>query len=219
MSEKNSTTIEHILGPQPSPDEYATHRTRYQLPTLFFSIAAILLVISIFLPWWRLTLHAPQYPKGLAVIAYVNRLEGAVQEVDGLNHYIGMRPLNEAAEFERSISIIGIGGLALLILAAVFIHRRWVVLLTLPAILLPVIFLVDLQWWLANFGTNLDPTAALSSSIKPFVPPVLGKGTIAQFSTVARPESGMWLAIVASVVILIGLYFHRRAWKPLADAQ
>jgi hypothetical protein len=178
-----------------------------------------LLVISIFLPWWRLTLQAPQYPKGLTVIAYVNRVGGAVQEVDGLNHYIGMRPLNEAAEFERSIAIIGIAGLALLILAAVFVHRRWVVLLTLPAIFLPVLFLADLQWWLANFGTNLDPTAALSSSIEPFVPPVLGKGTIAQFSTIARPDIGMWLAIVASGLILVGLYFHRRAWKPLVDAQ
>jgi hypothetical protein len=94
-----------------------------------------------------------------------------------------------------------------------------VVLLTLPAIFLPVLFLADLQWWLANFGTNLDPTAALSSSIEPFVPPVLGKGTIAQFSTIARPDIGMWLAIVASGLILVGLYFHRRAWKPLVDAQ
>jgi hypothetical protein len=223
MSPNNSPQadrkLDQILGPQPSANEYAAHRARYLLPTLFFTAAAILLVISIFLPWWRLTLQAPQYPKGLTVIAYVNRVGGAVQEVDGLNHYIGMRPLNEAAEFERSIAIIGIAGLALLILAAVFVHRRWVVLLTLPAIFLPVLFLADLQWWLANFGTNLDPTAALSSSIEPFVPPVLGKGTIAQFSTIARPDIGMWLAIVASGLILVGLYFHRRAWKPLVDAQ
>ena len=116
-SQQADRKLEQILGPQPDADEYAAHRARYLLPPLFFSAAAILLVISIFLPWWRLTLQAPQYPKGLTVIAYVNRVGGAVQEVDGLNHYIGMRPLNEAAEFERSIAIIGIAGLALLILA------------------------------------------------------------------------------------------------------
>ena len=120
-------------------------------------------------------LEAPQYPKGLYVTAYVNKMDGDVGEIDGLNHYIGMRPLGEAAEFERSISIIGIAVVSLLILAAVFVHNRWAALLTLPALFLPLIFLGDLQFWLANFGTNLDPTAALSSSIDPFIPPVLGR--------------------------------------------
>jgi hypothetical protein len=88
-------------------------------------------------------------------------------------------------------------------------------LLALPALLFPLIFLADLQFWLANFGQNLDPTAPLSSSIKPFVPPVLGTGKIAQFSTTAQPGVGLWLAIVASGLILVGLWFHRRAYKPL----
>ena len=73
--------------------------------------------------------------------------------------------------------------------------RRWVVLLVLPALLFPIIFLVDLQFWMANFGQNLDPTAPLSSSVDPFVPPVLFEGKIAQFSTVAGPDIGLWLAI------------------------
>jgi hypothetical protein len=193
------------------------HRGRYLLPTILFAVAAILLIIAIFLPWWSLTLHAPQYPNGLAVEAYVNRLTGDVGEIDGLNHYIGMRPLNEAAEFERSISIIGIAGVAMLILAAVFVHSKWAALLALPALLMPVIFLLDLQFWLANFGTNLDPTAALSSSVDPFIPPVLGIGKIAQFSTEAVPGPGLWLSIAASAVILVGLYFHRRAYKPLVE--
>jgi hypothetical protein len=165
-----------------------------------------------------MTLHAPQYPKGLTVHAYVNRVEGDVREIDGLNHYIGMRPLDEAAAFEKSVAIIGILGLAFLILAAVFVHTKWAALLALPALLLPVIFLLDLQYWLANFGQNLDPTAPLSSSIKPFIPPVLGEGVIGQFSTWAEPAAGLWLAMAASIVIGVGLWFHRRAYKPLVEA-
>ncbi|HRX03860.1 MAG TPA: cytochrome C, partial [Anaerolineae bacterium] len=167
----------------------------------------------------QLTLHAPQYPKGLTVEAYVNRLTGDVHEIDGLNHYIGMRPLDEAAPFEKSVAVLGVVVVALLVLAAVFVHSRWAALLALPALFFPVIFLVDLQYWLANFGQNLDPAAPLSNSVKPFVPPVLFEGKIAQFRTVASPGIGLWLAIAASVIILIGLYFHRRAYKPLADAQ
>jgi hypothetical protein len=211
-------TMQRFFGPRVPKDEIAENRSRYLLPTLLFSLAAGLLIASIYFPYWQMTLHAPQYPNGLTVYAYVNRVEGDVREIDGLNHYIGMRPLDEAAAFEKSISIIGIVGLALLILAAIFIHTRWAALMALPALLLPVIFLADLQFWLANFGTNLDPTAALSSSIKPFIPPVLGEGVIAQFRTIAGPDTGLWIATGASVLIAAGLWFHRRAYKPLVDA-
>jgi hypothetical protein len=210
--------VEKILGPRVPAEEMQAHRGRYLLPTALFLIAALLLLVSIFLPYWKLTLNAPQYPAGLSVQAFLNRVEGDVSEIDGLNHYIGMRPLAEAAQFERSISVIGVGVLVLLVLAAVFVHNRWAALLALPALLFPLIFLADLQFWLANFGQNLDPTAPLSSSVKPFTPPVLFTGRIAQFSTTAVPGPGLWLAIAASILILIGLYFHRRAYKPLVDA-
>ena len=72
---------------------------------------------------------------------------------------------------------------------------------------------------MANFGSNLDPTAPLSSSVDPFVPPVLFEGKIAQFSTWAEPGIGLWLSIAASILIIVGLFFHRRAYKPLVDAQ
>ena len=209
--------IEKVIGPRIPPEEFRRHSARYIIPTLLFAIAAILLVVSIMRPWWRLRLNAPQYPQGLYVTAYVNRMTGDVSEIDGLNHYIGMRPLAEAAEFERAVSVFGIGALALLILGAAFVHSRWAALLVLPALFLPVFFLADLQFWLANFGMNLDPTAALSSSVDPFIPPVLWKGTIAQFSTVPRLLSGFWLAMWASGLILVGLFFHRRAYKPLVD--
>jgi hypothetical protein len=90
--------------------------------------------------------------------------------------------------------------------------------LALPALTLPAVFLLDLQYWLANFGQNLDPKAPLSSSVDPFVPPVLGEGVIAQFSTWAEPSAGLWVATAASALIAVGLYFHRRAYKPLVEA-
>lgn len=209
--------LEKVIGPRVSAEEFKAHRARYIIPTLLFAVAAILLVVSINRPWWRLRLNAPQYPQGLYVTAYVNRMAGDVTEIDGLNHYIGMRPLAEAAELERTLSVFGIAALSLLILAAAFVHTRWAALLVLPALFLPVFFLADLQFWLANFGLNLDPNAALSSSVDPFIPPVLWKGTIAQFSTVPRLLSGFWLAMWASGLILVGLFFHRRAYKPLMD--
>jgi hypothetical protein len=209
--------FEKIIGPRVPQDVTASERSRYRLPTLLFGAAAILLIISIFLPYWEMELIAPQYPRGLHITAYVNRLTGDVFEIDGLNHYIGMRPLDEAAQVEKSISIIGIVSVSLLILAAIFVHNKWVVLLAIPAVLMPVLFLADLQWWLRKFGTELDPAAPLSSAIKPFVPMVLGRGRIAQFETVATPGIGLYLALLASILVIVGLYYHRKAYKPLVE--
>jgi hypothetical protein len=190
----------------------------YLLPTVFMGLAAFCLIVSIFQPYWSMTLEAPQYPNGLHIQSYINRLEGDVAEIDGLNHYIGMRPLAEAAQLERSLSIVLVAVTSLLVLATIFVHTKWAVLLALPALLFPIFFLADLGYWLRNFGQNLDPTAALSNTIEPFTPPVLGEGLIGQFRTVASAESGFYLACLASILILIGLYFHRRAYKPLVDA-
>jgi len=214
-----SKRLQEIVGPRTTAEDRERNRWDYLLPTLFLGLAAILLIISIFLPYWNMELQAPQYPKGLFVHAYVNRLEGDVREIDGLNHYIGMRPLEEAAQLERSLSAVLISVMALLVAAAVFIHTKWAALLALPAVFYPVIFLTDLYLWMRNFGQNLDPTAALSSFIEPFTPPILGEGLIGQFKTIASVDIGWYLAVTASILVLIGLYFHRRAYKPLVDAE
>jgi uncharacterized membrane protein len=165
-----------------------------------------------------MSLEAPQYPNGLHVQTYINRLEGDVAEIDGLNHYIGMRPLDQAAQLERSLSIVMVSVTALLVIAAIFIHTKWAALLALPTILFPVFFMADMYYWLRSFGQNLDPTAALSNYIEPFMPPLLGEGLIGQFLTVASLGPGFYLACLASILVIIGLYFHRRAYKPLVDA-
>jgi len=211
--------IEMVLGPPVPADERRRRRLRYAAPTLALTVARVALLVSIFLPYWNMTLHAPQYPEGLHVQAYVNHLTGDVAEIDGLNHYIGMRPLNEAAQLERSLSVYMIIALVLFMEAAGYLHTFWAALLALPAILFPPFFLLDLYYWLDTFGQNLDPSAPLSGAIKPFTPPVLGVGKIGQFETIARPGPGLLLATGASLVTLVGLWLHRRAYKPLHDAE
>jgi len=136
-----STSIDKIIGPRTPAETRAEDRLRYRLPTIFFVLAVLLLIASIFLPYWKMTLEAPQYPKGLSVQAYIYKLTGDVNEIDGLNHYIGMRPLGEAAQLERSLSIVAVSVLSLLIIASIFIHTKYVVILTLPALFYPFIIL------------------------------------------------------------------------------
>lgn len=213
-----SRTLSALVGPRVPVEELRRHPARYAVPTLLLALARVLLLLSIFLPYWHMDLDAPQYPNGLSVTAYVNHLEGDVREINGLNHYIGMKPLEQAAQHERALSVWLIVGMFLLVEAAAFVHSKWAVLLSLPAVGFPVGFLVDLQFWLKSFGQNLDPNAPLSSSVKPFTPTILGEGGIGQFKTYAQAGWGLWLAVACSVLTIIAFYFHRRAYKPLLDS-
>jgi len=210
---------ELIFGPRIPKESWENGRKRFLIPSILLVIAAIILLISIFTPYWGITLHAPQYPGGLEAKLYVNRVTGDVNEIDGLNHYIGMKPMGEAAPLERSLSIFMIVGIVLLTISAIYVHSPIALFLSVPAILYPVFFLGDLYFWLWNFGMNLDKRAPLSGAIKPFVPPLLGEGKIGQFRTVASWEIGLYMSIVASILILVGLYYHRKAYKPLMEAK
>jgi hypothetical protein len=182
-----------------------------------FAAAAGLLVVSIFMPYWLLRLKAPQFPDGLNIRAYVNRLEGDVVELEGLNHYVGLGSFDDGAVFERSIAIAAIIVLAGLLGAAWAFHSRWVVLFTAPAILFPVVFIADLQWWLWRYGHSLDSSAPFADAVGEFTPPIFGPAEIAQFDTLALPGIGLIIATIAAGLTALGLWYHRKAYKPLVD--
>src|SRR5262249_3354654 len=91
------------------------------------------------------------------------------------------------------------------------------VLFVLPAILFPAVFLLDMHWWMRDFGLNLDPHAPLSSSVKPFVPTILGVGVIGQFKTIGQMGWGLYLAWGSAVLSILALFFHRLPTKPLFE--
>lgn len=190
----------------------ANIRTRvhqFALPLLV--VSGVMLVFSLLLPYWSITLHAPQYPGGLKVDVYAYKMAGDVFEVDGLNHYIGMMKLGDAAKLERTISRFAIPLVALLAVASYWIPGRWKWLAVTPIIIYPVVFIADLFAWLYYAGHSLDPKAALSSSIHEFTPRLLGNGTIGQFGTQASFGLGFYLAFLAAVVVLAVMLLGRKA--------
>lgn len=166
-----------------------------------------------------MVLNAPQYPGGLEMRVFVNYMTGdedpqldEVSEIDGLNHYIGMKSLYEAAKFERSIAIPAVILMVIFLVVAAVWHKRYTWLLTIPAIGFPFVFLADLAFWMNHYGQNLDPYAPLSSAISPFTPPVLGEGVVGQFSTVAYVNTGWYMAVGAAGLIVIGLILRTVAY-------
>jgi hypothetical protein len=201
------------------PDGSTRSLMTYLVPTALFMLAALILMTSLFTPYWTMTMKAPQYPKGLKINVYLSHIEGDVFEIDELNHYLGMPKLDEGGRIERSISIVAMVVLGFLLVGSIFVHNQWAALFALPALGFPLMFLADLWWILDQYGHSIDPKSALGGAIKPFTPPLFGEGKIGQFGTVAMPEVGLFLAFAASFVILVGLWYHRSAYKPIVDAR
>jgi len=180
------------------------------LKGLLLLAAAGLLLASWRLPWWSLTMYAPQYPQGLTITTTLSDMSGDVDELNGLNHYIGMMRLEDAAPFERSIvdyAVPAVAGLAVVAIMASGV-LAWV--LAVPLVSFPFVFIADLYGWLYYAGHSLDPKAALSSSIGPFTPTVIGEGVIAQFRTVGSMKMGFYVALVAACLAVAALLVSRR---------
>lgn len=171
--------------------------------------AAALFAWSYFHPWWRLWLFAPQYPKGLEVGIALTGVSGDVREINILNHYIGMKPLEMAAIMERRLAAQGIGLIAtLVVLFSLIPGRKLGWLAAAAGAAFPIVFIIDSQYWLYKFGNTLDPKAPIR--LPPFTPQMFGTGKIGQFYTFARPDIGFWIA-VAGVVCLVAAAVIR--WK------
>jgi hypothetical protein len=176
--------------------------------SLVITLAAVLVVLSLFFPWWQMIFFAPQYPEGLNIIVYPNKLEGEIDIVNGLNHYIGMENFSEENFPELSyLSYLVIGLAALTLFVAIL--RKKAVLYGLIGL-----FIIggglgvwDLTRALRKFGTNLSPTAPIK--IDPFVPPLLGHNTVANFVTESVLGYGTYFLIAAFILLLIPLWKDR----------
>jgi hypothetical protein len=213
----STRTLPQIINPVAHQSDQKSQLLRW-LPSALWLAAAVLLLVSIPFPYWGMELQAPQYPQGLHMQVYVNRMTDdnaldtidEVHEIDELNHYIGMKSLYEAAVVERSLAIPGIIAAVVLLVIAALWRRRWTWLLSLPAVTIPFVFLAVMGLWLSYYGQSLDPYAPLSSAIRPFTPPVLGEGLIGQFKTVASVFTGWYLALGAAALVVTAVIVRWR---------
>ncbi|SNR97941.1 hypothetical protein SAMN06295967_101332 [Belliella buryatensis] len=189
-------------------------------------IAALLMITAYFTPLWQISLWAPQYPEGLNMKIWIDRLSGDVDIINGVNHYIGMKHIGVEMfpEFTYLIYvfafIIGFGVLAALI------ARRWAVYTFFSMIsLLGIGVLVDMYLWGYDYGHNLDPTAAIKVPGMAYQPPLLGYKELLNFLAYSGPDTGGWIIAFSGmlmVIVIIRGYIEDRKSKlqnPFIKAQ
>jgi copper chaperone NosL len=167
-------------------------------------VSAVMLVSSLFVAIWRIELDAPQYPEGLALLIYANKLGGDVDIINGLNHYIGMQTLHTENFIEFTLLPYLIGAFALFaLLTAVFNNRKLLNAILISFIIFGVISMIDFYQWNYNYGHNLDPNAAIKVPGMAYQPPLIGFKQLLNFGAYSVPDIGGWLFIGAGVLMLI----------------
>jgi hypothetical protein len=177
------------------------------------------LLLAVIAPLWQMRFEAPQYPDGLRLDIYSYTVAGDVQEVNTLNHYIGMARIDRAALSDLSFLPFAIGTFTLLLLrAAVLGDLRSLVDLVALYIYFGLFAFARFAYALYVFGHNLDPKAPFR--VEPFTPTVLGTGDVANFTITSLPARGSWYLGLVGVALLalLGIELLRRRRAQLAPA-
>jgi len=167
-------------------------------------ICGFALTVVLFVPLWQIELAAPQYPEGLVLKMYPNKLAGNVDVINGLNHYIGMKTLhaNNFMEFTILPYIIGFFA-AFCFLVAIINKRKWLLGLLVSFFLFGVISMFDFYRWNYNYGHDLDPNAAIQVPGMSYQPPLIGYKQLLNFGAYSIPDTGGWIFIGVGLFLLI----------------
>jgi copper chaperone NosL len=171
---------------------------------ILLGICAIALFAVNFIPIWQIDLDAPQYPEGLRLLIFADKLAGNVDIINGLNHYIGMKTLHTEDFIEFKILSYLIVFFSLAILAtAITGKRRLLYTVLILFILFGIVSMVDFWKWEYDYGHNLDPNAAIIVPGMAYQPPLIGFKQLLNFGAYSIPAIGGWIFISVGVTLLL----------------
>jgi copper chaperone NosL len=191
------------------------HPERMTTPMKIATIlCSIMMLAVLFFPIWKIELGAPQYPEGLVLKIWANKLAGDVDVINGLNHYIGMRHLHTEDFPEFTILPWIVKGFAALGIIVLLLNRRkffnaWFILF----ISVCVISMIDFYRWEYNYGHELNPEAPIKVPGMAYQPPLIGYKKLLNFGAYSIPDTGGWLFVGIGIILLATWYYSHRQLK------
>lgn len=200
--------------------------------------ASVLMILgSVFIlglfvfPMWNIKLGAPQYPEPLGIDIYINGLQGEsefdIKNIDGLNHYIGMKTLPkpddmwEFSVFPLVISIMAALGIIIGLLGYLGkASPTWFLIWFLIMGVFGVLGIYDFSKWLVEYGTELDPNAIMKlmnpdGTPMQYNPPLFGHKKLLNFDAYSYPRLGgimLWAGMMITFfAYLVGRKFLKKS--------
>ncbi len=192
---------------------------------IILALASLLLGLMYIFPVWSITLEAPQYPEGIGMYIEIDNVTGHkpndLDNINGLNHYIGMKTIEPDTIPELKIMPWLIGLLIAFGLAGAAMGKRWMLYAWAGAFLLSAIVgLVDFYLWEYDYGHNLDPTAAIKVPGMNYQPPLIGPKKLLNFTAHSWPALGGWAAFASlGIGVALSVVEWKRARRTPTQAQ
>ena len=194
-------------------------------------VGSICLLGLFVFPLWNIMLGAPQYPDPLGMNIHITGIQGVsefdLQNIDGLNHYIGMKTIPKADEmWEFNVFpsvIIGMVLLGVLLSILAFLGKvdyryflGWFVLMS----ILGIMGMYDFNLWLTDYGSNLDPHAIIrvindDGTPMTYKPPLLGYKKLLNFDVSSMPSAGAWFMFVGMMLTVVAFFVGWKSKKSL----
>ncbi|KAA3625713.1 MAG: hypothetical protein DWP94_00250 [Flavobacterium sp.] len=194
--------------------------------SLIMMIGPLLLLGLYTFPLWTIMLGAPQYPDPLGINIHIDGIrdvnEFDIQNIDGLNHYIGMKTLpkpEEMWEFSTFPLVIGVmivlGVLTGLLGLFKKVSYKWFIGWFVLMSVLGVLGMYDFNAWMVDYGTNLDPNAIMKlanpdGTPMTYKPPLFGHTKMLNFDVTSLPATGAWMMFAGMMLTLLAAFI---GWK------
>ncbi|WP_086477592.1 MULTISPECIES: hypothetical protein [Arenibacter] len=190
--------------------------------SVFMIIGPLLLLGLYAFPLWNIMLGAPQYPEPMGMNIYINGIKGVeefdIQNIDGLNHYIGMKTIPKPEEmWEFSVFPIVVGAMVffgVMIGLLGFMEKvsyRWFFGWFVLMAVLGLLGMYDFNAWMTDYGTDLDPRAIMKlthpdGTPMTYKPPLLGNEKMLNFDVTSLPSAGGYLMFLGMLLTLVAGY-------------
>jgi copper chaperone NosL len=187
--------------------------TMSKTPRILVVLASVVMMGVYFFPLWNVRLTAPQYPEGLGMQIRINTVQGATENdlnnINNLNHYIGMKRIEPEAIPELRIMPWIVAGIIVTGLATAALAKRQLLYAWAAGFLaIALIGLIDFWKWEYDYGHNLDNEhAILKIPGMTYQPPLIGAKQLLNFRAVSLPSiggilAGLAMALAVTAVVL-----------------
>ncbi|MCC6242861.1 MAG: hypothetical protein IT353_08470 [Gemmatimonadaceae bacterium] len=187
------------------------------------ALSAMLLGFAVLFPLWRVSLTAPQYPEGLGMYIWAHTVAGVgpndLQNINGLNHYIGMATIEPDEIPELRFMRPGMIAMACLGLAIAFAGNRRALRLWGGALVVAALVgMADFYKWEYDYGHNLDlENAPLKIPGMSYQPPLIGSKQLLNFTATSLPALGGVLAIGSVILAVAAIAVDRQSQRMLGQ--
>jgi hypothetical protein len=186
---------------------------------LVFLIGTMLIALY-FVPLWSIRLVAPQYPEGLGMYIGINKITGHeehdLQNINLLNHYVGMEKIVEASIPELEFMPYVLAFMIVGAMFTLFYDRVIMVYLgILNFFLVGAAGLYDFWRWEYNYGHHLNPDAPISIPGMTYQPPLIGCKRLLNINACSWPHAGGILLFVSVLFLVFIAVLEKRKARVL----